>query len=87
MDAATQPVPRTERESRRPGIRTGCFVLEAMTGLGTSYYGYYIFFFMKNRFGFSNADNLLLTVFYGFTYMVTPPARADWRCAWGASAS
>jgi MFS family permease len=41
-----------------------------MTGLGTTFYGYYIFDFMEKRFGFSKADNLLLAAFYGFTYMI-----------------
>ena len=47
------------------------FVLEALNGLATAYYSYYIFFFMERRFGFSKADNLLLTTFYGFTYMIS----------------
>ena len=71
MDAATPSTPRAERAGGRPKLRTGAFVLEALNGLATAYYGYYIFFFMERRFGFSKADNLLLTTFYGFTYMIS----------------
>ena len=71
MDAASPSTPRAERPGGRPKLRTGTFVLEALNGLATAYYGYYIFFFMERRFGFSKADNLLLTTFYGFTYMIS----------------
>ena len=69
MDAPAPAAPSINRRGPNLALRNGCFVLEAMNGLGTSFYNYYIFFFMERRFGFGKADNLLLTVFYGFTYM------------------
>ena len=69
MDAPAPTVPATERERLRLQLRTGYFTLEAMNGLATSFFIYYIFFFTEQQFHFTKADNLLLTSFYGFTYM------------------
>ncbi len=74
MDSSPPTAQGLETSGPRPKLRTGTFALEALNGLGTAYYNYYIFFFMQQRFGFTKADNLLLTVFYGFTYMVAAAA-------------
>jgi MFS family permease len=45
------------------------FALEALNSLSTSYYFFYLFFFMAEKYGFDNRDNLALAAFNGFVYM------------------
>lgn len=69
MDAKLSSVPQTNQSSLHQRLKSGYFTVEALNGLATAYYSYYIFFYMEKRFGFSKADNLLLAACYGFTYM------------------
>ncbi len=69
MDANLTSTPSAERRNLHERLKTGYFTLEAIHGLATAYYSYYIFFYMEKRFQFSKADNLLLAACYGFTYM------------------
>ncbi|HVU99753.1 MAG TPA: MFS transporter [Verrucomicrobiae bacterium] len=41
-----------------------------MNSFGTVYYAYYLFFFMRQSFGFSNKQNLMLSATYGAVYTV-----------------
>jgi MFS family permease len=51
------------------------FVLEGMNSLATTYYGYYLFFYLKEAFGFGNLENLAAAALYGLLYTV-----AAWWC-------
>jgi MFS family permease len=46
----------------------GCFALEALNSLGTTYYFYYIYFFTERQFGFTKMQNLLLAASIGLVY-------------------
>jgi len=49
--------------------KLGFFTLEALNSLATSYYFFYLFFFMAREYGFDNRDNLALAALNGFVYM------------------
>ncbi len=50
-------------------FKTGYFVLEGLNSFSTVYYSYYLYFFMKQEFGFSNEANLALAALNGGVYM------------------
>ena len=50
-------------------FKTCYFILEGLNSFSTVYYSYYLYFFMKQEFGFSNKANLLLAALNGATYM------------------
>ena len=56
--------------SRR--LKTGYFALEGLNSFATSFYFYYLFFFMQRQFGFGNLGNLSLAAGNGFTSRATP---------------
>lgn len=49
-------------------IKTGYFALEGLNAFATSFYFYYLFFFMQREFGFGNLGNLSLAAFNGLIY-------------------
>lgn len=49
-------------------IKAGAFVLEGLNALATTWYFFYIYFFMQERFGFGKLQNLLLAAGLGFIY-------------------
>ena len=51
-------------------LKTGYFVIEGLNSFATTYYLYYLYFFMQSQFGFGNKANLALAAFNGFVYMV-----------------
>jgi predicted MFS family arabinose efflux permease len=51
-------------------LKTGCFVLEGLNSFATTYYLYYIFFYMRTEFGFDNKANLLLAALNGAVWAV-----------------
>jgi MFS family permease len=53
----------------RRKLRAGLFTLEALNGLAAPYYFNYLFFYMREHFGFQNRHNLMLTALHGFCYM------------------
>ena len=55
------------RESRQ--FKTVCFAIEGMTSFAVSIYSYYIYFFMRDRFGFSGRDNLTFAALNGLIYV------------------
>jgi predicted MFS family arabinose efflux permease len=52
---------------------TGCFALEALNALGTTWYFFYIYFFTEAKFGFGKPQNLALAAGLGSAY-----AAASW---------
>jgi predicted MFS family arabinose efflux permease len=53
---------------------TGCFALEALNALGTTWYFFYIYFFTEAKFGFGKLQNLALAATLGVVY-----ALASWQ--------
>ena len=53
--------------SRR--LKTVYFALEGINAFATAYYFYYLFFFLRDQFGFGNAQNLAVCALSGFVYM------------------
>jgi predicted MFS family arabinose efflux permease len=52
-------------------LKAGCFVLEGLNSFATTFYFYYLYFFMQQRFGFGNKANLALAALSGIVYAVT----------------
>jgi MFS family permease len=52
----------------RRQVKTGYFVIEGLHAFATSFYFYYLFFFMARRFGFGNLENLSLAALNGLVY-------------------
>lgn len=71
-DLASSPI--TTRMTQRQ-LKTGYFVFEGLNSFGTTFYFYYLYFFMQSAFGFGNKANLGLAALNGLIYMV-----ASW---WG----
>jgi predicted MFS family arabinose efflux permease len=51
------------------------FALAALNTLATTWFGGYIYFFLRDRFGFGNEQNLWVSALYGFVYIF-----AAWQC-------
>ena len=49
--------------------RTIFFVLEGLNAVATSYFGNYVFFLLRDRFGFGNLGNLSTAAFSGLIFM------------------
>ena len=56
-------------------LKVGYFTLAGMNTLATSYYFNYLFFFLRDHFGFGNRGNLGVTALHGFIYVF-----AAWQC-------
>ena len=52
-------------------LKAGIFVLEGLNAFATSFYFYYLFFFMQRQFGFGNLGNLSLAALNGLVYTFT----------------
>lgn len=50
--------------------RTIFFILEGFNGLGALYFSSYVFFLLRDRFGFGNLGNLSVSAMGGLVYMV-----------------
>ena len=50
--------------------KTIFFVLEGVNSLATSYFNSYVFFLLRDRFGFGNLGNLSAAALGGFVYMI-----------------
>src|SRR5947209_5011479 len=59
--------------SRR--IKTIYFALAALNTLGSTWFINYLFFFLRDKFGFGNRENLWVSALHGFVYML-----AAWQC-------
>jgi predicted MFS family arabinose efflux permease len=78
LETAPVELPRSAAVvTGQPGrrLRTGYFTLEAMSALAAASYFNYLFFYLREHFGFDNQNNLLLTAMHGFLYIF---------CAWSA---
>lgn len=53
-----------------PRVKTGVFVLEGINSFATSLYFNYLFFHMREQFGFTNLGNLFLAAANGLVYAV-----------------
>jgi predicted MFS family arabinose efflux permease len=62
--------PMTHRQ-----LKAGYFTLGGMNTLATSYYFNYLFFFLRDHFGFGNRGNLWVSALSGFIYIF-----AAWQC-------
>jgi predicted MFS family arabinose efflux permease len=51
-----------------PRVKTGVFVLEGLNSFATTIYFTYLFFVMRDRFGFTNLENLTLCAANGAVY-------------------
>ncbi|EEF57778.1 MFS transporter [Pedosphaera parvula] len=74
LEAAEQVVltsrtPPPDLTGLRRRLRIGYFTLEALNGLAAPFYFNYLFFYMRQHFGFENRHNLMLTALHGFFYM------------------
>jgi len=49
-------------------VKAGIFVLAGLNSVATTYYFYYVYFFMQARFGFGRMENLILAASLGFVY-------------------
>ena len=56
-------------------LKTGYFALAGMNTVATSYYFNYLFFFLRDHFGFGNRGNLWVSALSGFIYIF-----AAWQC-------
>ncbi|HSH94459.1 MAG TPA: MFS transporter, partial [Roseimicrobium sp.] len=52
-------------------VKRGVFVLEGINSLVSTYYFYYVYFFMAKEFGFDTMKNLLLAAGLGLVYAVS----------------
>lgn len=64
----------SHRTSYAPSVRTSggkiyYFSLEAITSFATTFYLYYLYFLMRDEFGFSTRANLWLTALHGLIYV------------------
>lgn len=53
--------------SRR--VKTGAFVLEGLNSISTTFYFYFVYWFLKEEFGFGSRENLLWAVGQGVVYV------------------
>ena len=56
-------------------LKLGYFALAALNTLATSYYFNYLFFFLRDQFGYGNRQNLWVSALHGFIYIF-----AAWQC-------
>ena len=55
------------RESRQ--FKTVCFAIEGMSSFAVAFYSYYIYFLMRDQFGFNGRDNLAFAALNGLIYV------------------
>ena len=51
------------------------FVLAALNTLAATWFSSYLFFYLRDKFGFGNRENLWVSALYGFVYIF-----AAWQC-------
>ncbi len=49
--------------------KTGYFILEGLNSFATAYFFNYLLFLFRNRYGFSNLDNLAVAAVHGLVYI------------------
>ena len=55
-------------------LKAGYYLLTALASIASSYYFNYLFFFLRDRFGFGNRENLAMAALHGAIYIV-----ASWQ--------
>jgi predicted MFS family arabinose efflux permease len=55
--------------------KAGVFVLAALNTVATTWYFNYLFFFLRDQFGFGNRGNLWVSALHGFVYIFSA-----WKC-------
>src|ERR1035438_2067084 len=70
-------LPRRHSGNSRPVImnkarrlKTVCFTLEGLSSFATSLNSYYLYFYMRDQFGFGIKDNLAFAAFSGLVYPI-----------------
>lgn len=58
------PLSMTQRQ-----LKNNYFILEGLNCFGTTYYFYYLFFYLQEQFAFGNMGNLFVSALNGFVYM------------------
>jgi predicted MFS family arabinose efflux permease len=56
-------------------LKAGYYLLTALATLGSSYFFGYLFFFLRDRFGFGDRENLAVAAMHGAIYVVSA-----WQC-------
>ncbi len=64
------PVPRAASARRLSSVKVGYYGLTSLNMLATSYYLNYQFFFLRDRFGFGDRENLAVSALHGLIYTV-----------------
>ena len=62
------PLHPVHRGITSPRLKSAVFVVEGLNSLATTYFFYYLYFFMKARFQFGTAQNLWLAAVLGILY-------------------
>lgn len=52
-------------------LKTACFSLGGLSSFSTAFYSYYLYFFMRDEFGFDNKRNLAFAAFNGLVYAIS----------------
>src|SRR2546430_1512600 len=60
---------RNFRREMNRKIKLACFTLEGLNSFATVLYFNYLYFFMRDHFGFGDKRNLLIASFLGFVYV------------------
>ncbi|MGD1085260.1 MAG: MFS transporter [Verrucomicrobiota bacterium] len=66
----TNPAGAVHRGVACPRLKTGVFMLAGSHSLATTYFFYYIYFYMRDEFGFGSLRNFLLAALLGLTYAI-----------------
>jgi MFS family permease len=62
------PLPPVHRGVTSRNLKSACFALEALNGLATTSFFYYLYFYTQERFKFNAMQNLLLAAMLGCVY-------------------
>jgi len=70
MDKDQSPLPPVHRGVTSRNLKSACFLLEALNGLATTSFFYYLYFYTQEQFKFNGMQNLLLAAMLGAVYTV-----------------
>jgi DHA1 family multidrug resistance protein-like MFS transporter len=68
MEKDPSPLLPVHRRVTSRNLKGACFALEALNGLATTYFFYYLYFYTEARFHFNAMQNLLLAALLGGVY-------------------
>lgn len=68
MSAAAHSASGAHRRVACPRLKIGVFALAGTHSLATTYFFYYIYFYMRDRFGFGASQNFMLAAMLGLVY-------------------